>query len=288
MGMRQDPSLSLLGQLSREALDAGYAAAAARRAARGPAAGPPTRSRWRSGLLLGAVLALAGLLVTTTVVQTQRRQSSVASARAALIGEIRSRTADTDALQARVAALRAEVAQANRQALALTATGTAAGARLSQVELVSGVSPVVGPGLAVVLDDADANRARGNGVGDGSLLDQGRVRDRDLQYLVNGLWAAGAEAVAVNGQRLTAVTAIRSAGAAILVDYRPLTRPYTVSVIGDPKTLEPAFVGGVAGSYFRTLSSRYGIRFDVRSAAQVTLPGASGVTLRFAKVGNGS
>ena len=47
--------------------------------------------------------------------------------------------------------------------------------------------------------------------------------DRDLQVIVNGLWAAGAEAIAVNGQRLTACSAIRSAGEAILVDFRPLS-----------------------------------------------------------------
>ena len=47
---------------------------------------------------------------------------------------------------------------------------------------------------------------------------------RDLQIVVNGLWASGAEAVSVNGQRLTSKAAIRFAGQAILVNYRPLTR----------------------------------------------------------------
>ena len=60
------------------------------------------------------------------------------------------------------------------------------------------------------------------------MAGDGRVLDRDLQELVNGLWAAGAEAVSVDGQRLTARTAIRSAGEAVLVDFRPLSPPYVV------------------------------------------------------------
>ena len=67
--------------------------------------------------------------------------------------------------------------------------------------------------------------------------DVSRVLDVDLQSVVNGLWAGGAEAVAVNGQRLTALTTIRAAGSAILVDFRPVTSPYEVSAIG-PDDLE--------------------------------------------------
>ena len=85
--------------------------------------------------------------------------------------------------------------------------------------------------------------------------------DRDLQTVVNGLWAAGAEAVAVNGQRLTALSAIRSAGDAILVDYRPLTRPYVVTAIGDPATLQAAVRRGARRPALRTLQQTYGIRY---------------------------
>jgi uncharacterized protein YlxW (UPF0749 family) len=74
---------------------------------------------------------------------------------------------------------------------------------------------------------------------------EGRVRDADLQDVVNGLWAAGAEAVAVDGQRLTALSAIRSAGESVLVDLRPLSPPYTVEAVGDPAALEVGFVGRI-------------------------------------------
>ena len=60
---------------------------------------------------------------------------------------------------------------------------------------------------------------------DDRASDTGRVLDRDLQVMVNALWAAGAEAIAINGQRLTARSAIRYAGEAILLDFRPLVPP---------------------------------------------------------------
>ena len=85
-----------------------------------------------------------------------------------------------------------------------------------------------GPGVLVVVDDSPSAAADA----------RDRVLDLDLQVLANGLWEAGAEAVAINGHRLSSLTAIRSAGDAITVDYRSLTRPYRVEAIGDPRTLQ--------------------------------------------------
>ena len=65
----------------------------------------------------------------------------------------------------------------------------------------------------------------------------GVILDTDLQSLVNALWTAGAEAISINGNRLTSLTAIRFAGRAITVDYRSLTPPYVIDAIGNPETL---------------------------------------------------
>ena len=102
--------------------------------------------------------------------------------------------------------------------------------------------------------------------------------------MVNGLWAAGAEAVAVNGQRLTALSAIRSAGDAILVDYRPLTRPYVVVAIGDPRTLQSRFVAGAgrAGAAHAGAGVRHPLLGRAR-VGQQTLPAASPDELRYAR-----
>ena len=106
--------------------------------------------------------------------------------------------------------------------------------------------------------------------------------DRDLPYLANALWAGGAEAVAINGQRLTATTTIRSAGRAILVDFRPVMGPYEVAAIG-PDDLDRRFDDSAAAGLFRRLESRYGMPYEVRRAEDLTLPGAAEPRLRFAR-----
>lgn len=110
-----------------------------------------------------------------------------------------------------------------------------------------------------------------------------RVLDLDLQILANGLWQAGAEAIAINGHRLSTLTAIRSAGDAITVDYRSLTGPYRVEAIGDPRTLPARFAETPAGAWWTELSRNRGMRFDVSEARTLNLPADPGITLRHAK-----
>jgi uncharacterized protein YlxW (UPF0749 family) len=108
------------------------------------------------------------------------------------------------------------------------------------------------------------------------------VLDRDLQTVVNGLWAAGAEAVAVNGQRLTARSAIRYAGQAILVDFRPLVPPYVVQAVGEAGGLQTRFAAGAAGAYLQALRDNYGVQAAIVPSANLELPGAGGSTTQFA------
>ncbi|MEU9842548.1 DUF881 domain-containing protein, partial [Actinomadura sp. NPDC048032] len=115
----------------------------------------------------------------------------------------------------------------------------------------------------------------------------GRVYDQDLQVLVNGLWAAGARAIGVNGRRLTPTTAIRAAGEAILVDYRPLGAPYEVTAVGDPGRLRAAFAGSPADRRLAALRDRFGIRYGTRRSDEVRLPAAGAVRLRYAVPGEG-
>jgi uncharacterized protein YlxW (UPF0749 family) len=108
----------------------------------------------------------------------------------------------------------------------------------------------------------------------------GTVLDEDLQILVNGLWQAGAQAIAINGNRLGPLSAIRTAGQAINVNFRPLTPPYVVTVIGDPDTLQARFSETAAGQSWIDLSTNYGIRFDIASDADLVLPGVPSGRLR--------
>jgi len=140
-----------------------------------------------------------------------------------------------------------------------------------------GAVAVRGPGLRVVLSDAAQDATAAD-----APAGSGRVVDRDLQTVVNGLWLAGAEAVSVNGQRLTSLSAIRAAGGALLVDYRPLTPPYVLSAVGDPAALQTRLAAEAAGRYLRALQDNYGIGVRIETADALQLPAASRLELRSA------
>ncbi len=263
----------LLRRLVDDSLDEGYARAAARRDTGTP------RSRATVWVLTAGLLAV-GLLLATAFVQTRQRAGSVEEARDALIAEVDARDAANDRAQRQLDRLRAAVQRDQREALALTGAGAELSARLADLEAVTGAGAVTGPGMTVRLDDATVDT--GADVDPRTdQTDDGRVTDRDLQTVVNEIWAAGAEAVAVNGQRLTALSAIRSAGEAVLVDFRPLNPPYQVAAIGDPETLRTTFVGGFGGSYLQVLKG-YGITYAVDDADRLELPASAGVSLRYA------
>ena len=100
----------------------------------------------------------------------------------------------------------------------------------------------------------------------------GRITDRDLQVLVNGLWYAGAEAVAVNDNRVGTLTSIRTAGDAITVNYRSIGPPYSVVALGDPESLQTRLGQNPAGAYWEDRRKRSGVEFAVTPSSEVTLP----------------
>jgi uncharacterized protein YlxW (UPF0749 family) len=216
---------------------------------------------------------------------SQRRPDTAPSrARADLVRQIEARRSAADDQVRQVQALQAEIDRL--QTSALGGQEAALAKRLAALAVVTGSSAVTGPGLTITLDDA---RKQGNDSADGdprtqAESDEGRVLSKDLQVVTNGLWEAGAEAVAINGQRLTALSAIRFAGEAILVNYRPLTRPYVVTAIGSQQDLEVEFADSAAGSYVRALQDNYGVRVRIAGAESLTLPAATSLTVREAEV----
>ncbi|HZE67407.1 MAG TPA: DUF881 domain-containing protein [Sporichthyaceae bacterium] len=269
---RPDASMSLLNDLANNTVVADYQ----RVHDRSP--NKPGSSRGGTVAVV-AVLVAAGLVLGIAAGQTRGSAPAVAAAHKELIDRVQARNKSTDDLQKRLEQLRADVDATRAAALEATSAGSAARAALDRLSILAGISAVHGPGIKVVVDDAPNSSARGEG-------SSGRIRDTDLQRLINGLWAAGAEAVSVNNQRLTSLTAVRSAGDAILVAYRPLSPPYEVLAIGKADDLEVDFVDGPGGRWFHTLAG-FGIRFNVSTQQDVTLPGASGATLRRAEEGTG-
>ncbi|MGY3335100.1 uncharacterized protein YlxW (UPF0749 family) [Streptomyces filamentosus] len=267
--------MSLLNNVIDHALDDGYAEATARRAAEGGPVPKPLRAR----LGLAAGLVLAAAVVTVGAAEARVSAPVVAKERQELIDRIESANETADDLEEDVDRIRAEVGE--RQRVALEQHG---GDQGELVALLSGATPVQGPGVKLVVDDAKGSDSGGGGPRESAgFSDTGRVRDRDMQRVVNGLWESGAEAVAINGQRLTSLSAIRAAGDAILVDNRPLVPPYTVLALGDGQRLSTAFQDSADGQYLHVLVENFGIRSSISAEGALSLPAAPSLIVRTAE-----
>lgn len=275
-----DASMRLINELLAAPLDPGYAEAARRRSDAAAGGGPARSSaRARLALLVAAVVIglCFGVAMTTLRLPAQAR----AAERGQLAERVETVNAGLTDRTARVEELRAQIGRL--QDARSDAAGQALSDRTAALELQSSLVAVQGPGLVVTLDDAPAQPGdpAAQEAQRGGQFATGRVVSRDLQAVANALWADGAEAIAINGHRLTGTTAIRFAGQAILVGYRPLTRPYTLEAIGSPE-LVTRFERGPGGAYLRELSSAYGAVTAVKAADSVSLPGATTVSPRYA------
>ncbi len=256
--------LPLLESLFSDHLDPGYQAAADRRAAGRPTS-PSTGRRSRTLAYLLAGLVVVGLVLGIAAASTENQAAGTDQARAGLLQDID----NAQLKQSQLAAVQTSLAGQIRSAQASLGAGGPL-QTIRQLEVQGGITALTGPGLTVIIDGSTANS--GAGV----------ILDRDVQLLVNGLWAAGAEAVAIGGVRLGTTSAIRQAGGAILVDNRPVFWPISIQAIGDPSSLHVRFVDTVGFGRFQTFVSLYGIRFDLAAQTQLTLPAGGAPALQYA------
>ncbi|MDQ7994153.1 MAG: DUF881 domain-containing protein [Propionicimonas sp.] len=241
---RVDESMDLLNNIVRAPIDPDYATA------------PPSPPGPRRSLVVAVVLLVFGLMAGTSLASTLRAAPQVQQERAELQERV-------DQAGRRVDELRQESAQLSRGNQELSGSGAgvddATRAELAALEAATGVGAVTGPGVLVVVDDGDpADR-------------QAQIVDADLRQLVNQLWHSGAEAVAINGHRLSSRTAIRGAGDAITVDYRSLTRPYRVEAIGDADAMIAQFPSSSGGQWWSYLRQNYGVGFELTRADSLAL-----------------
>jgi uncharacterized protein YlxW (UPF0749 family) len=213
---------------------------------------------------LAMVLGIVGFLTLVASNGVEESRRGAESRRAGLVRLIRQRQGEVDELGADLVRLRREVLRARQE---LSAQSLEDARRVRSVQMQAGTIPMAGRGLLVQL--SDSNREARDPADREALA----VYDVDLQLVVNALWGAGAEAVAVNGQRLVATSPIRAAGETITVNFRPLAPPYKISAIGADKD---AFNRSDVARRFRRWVDDYGLGFSVRSRSRVEVPAYMG------------
>ena len=254
----------LLTLITARSMDEDYAHVAQQRAAAGE--GPPARTRphWASLVAIGVL----GVMAAIVAAQTDREAAVNELSRAALIEQIESQGDDLRDLQRDVADLTSSNQSVASNNTRLRNQLDDIQTRVRRAELNTGYATVHGPGVRITVDnrpDVDVDS---------------EIRDEDLAILVDGLFEAGAEAIAVNDQRLNALGGIRNSNRAIHVNGRPVNAPYVVSAIGDPRTLQARLLQTSEGQEWFALVNGLDFLYSAENVDDIRLPAAPERPLR--------
>lgn len=267
--------MTLLTEVMENPLDPSYAAAAARREAQA-LQGRGAKRRPTMGVIVGLLSLAVGLITTVATVQLRVPQPGAGQARAALERQISYLTEQLTDNGLAAEELTAEIDELQRHALDAHQPELLEQIRLDAVH--NGSEAVVGPGLVISLSNATGTMT---GEADPNSL----VRDEDLRRVVTILWAAGAEAIAIDEQRLTPTSSIRNVGTTVLVNLVPLPGPaYVVRAIGDAERMQAQIAASDLPDFLHELGVSWGIRSSTVAQSRLELPGAGARSLQYAEV----
>jgi len=175
-------------------------------------------------------------------------------------------------LETQVTDLRRKLESYERTASEGRSMQEAMGRELETLRIALGLKGMRGPGIVVRLADPKTQLKGSNPV---------TVSYQDIVAVVNELWADGAEAIAVNGQRLTAMTGLSQVGGTVVVNLQRLSGPFDIVAIGDPGTLEGAL--NIRGGLIEGLRA-LGLTITIARREGIIVPAYKGtMTFDFAK-----
>lgn len=226
-----------------------------------------------AGLVLGLLLAVRWQSVGVAPTDAGARERAAQA--------VEQLEQEQEQLKQEVARLREELNTAQKQAAQNTDLLASMSAELEQERIAAGLVPLKGPGVVIVLDDSTRT-----GTATGAAAESYIVHEYDLRDVVNLLWAGGAEAVAINSERLVNTTSIYCVGSTIMVNDTRLSPPYEVRAIGEAQRLigwleDPAYL-----TLLRQRVKAYDVQFRVAQANEVNIPAYSGTyNIRYAHAG---
>ena len=215
--------------------------------------GDYAQSREFNTPLTALILAAFALLVVMAALQTRNDRPATEREHSTLISDVAARKKAQANREATAERLRKEVAD-------LSASADRFDPAYQKVRIETGDIAASGQGISVVASPS----TKGN-------LD-GTITDDDLQILVNGLWYAGAEAVAINGERIGTMTGIHFANGAINVNFNDIAPPYTVVALGPSDTLLQRFEDNPAGHYWAARQKNAAVQFGVTPSSDLSVP----------------
>ena len=242
-----------------------------------------TGSRRVWGALVPVVALLAGLLFATS-----GRTALGTDLRAGDSTEVSSLIEQRDSAVARqeleLQRVQQQVQQLTEQA-ALRNGSVAAAQQQGDAGMTSaGLTALAGAGLQITLDDAP--RPPGGGLPTGATGDDVVIHQSDVQAVVNALWAAGADGVAIMGQRLVATSAVRCVGNTLLLQGRTYSPPFVVTAVGDAREMRAQLTASDGVALLQQAVDDFGLTFQVRETRSVELPAYDGgLAMQYADAG---
>lgn len=240
---------------------------------------PANRAGQKLALMLAGLLLGLALVVRWQDVGAPPAEAKGARERA--VQAVDQLEREQEQLKAQVAALRDELASAQRQAAQDTELLTRLSTDLERERITAGLVALRGPGVVVQLDDSAKAPPATGGSADDYI-----IHEFDLRDVANLLWAGGAEAVAINSERVVSTTSIYCVGTTIMVNETRLSPPYDIKAIGDRASLQALLEDPANLALLRQRAKAYGVQFKVSWANQVDIPAFSGTfSLRHAHAG---
>ncbi|MGJ9422257.1 DUF881 domain-containing protein [Aeromicrobium sp. CF3.5] len=236
------------------------------------------QQRWPLSVL--GVFAATGLLFVTAAVSARGNDlrptgGDVSSLLAERSQRVEDRRGSAGELQARIDELSGAVGGSALDDLR---------ADIEDLEPVTGLTPVSGPGIRVSLTDAPRGAGR-PGLDPNVLV----VHEQDIQAYVNALWAGGAEAISLQGQRLISTTGIKCVGNTVLLEGVPYSPPYVIEAVGDTTGMMEAIRTTPATSTYADYVREFGLGLEISDPSRIDVPAYSGqVNLEFASRPAGS
>lgn len=211
------------------------------------------------GMLAGALIAATAITAQGTDLRPARTTDI-----ADLVAEAKARNEE---LQRQAEALRAD-----NERLAAEQGATEVLAPAPEVQFAAGLSAVVGPAVRVSLSDAPVDY---DPVGvDPELL---VIHEQDVQTFVNALWAGGAEAMTIQGQRVVATTAVKCVGNTIVLEGVPYAPPYVITAIGDQDALVSALDADPKVQIFQQYVAVHHLGYTEQRLSRVEMPAYTGI-----------
>lgn len=229
-------------------------------------------------ITLGVALLALGFLIAAQLRTEAPRVRYASNERVALVETANDLQGRQDALKQQLLDLRTEIQKLESQGQGSAALLKDLDDRLRQARVAAGLTALQGPGLVLQLRDS------GNAVPPAENPTDYLVSARDLRTVVEELWLAGAEAIAVNGERVTAAGAIIDIGGSVLLNSAYLSPPYQISAIGPPDLFDQ--VNGSAGfrEFVRGRVEAFGLQVGFAEPKDVVIPAYAGtINLRYAR-----